>query len=153
MKYAQSIQRSKNISAATIVPTHVILHHTSGSYTGSVSWCLDPISKVSYHCIVARDGRRTVLAAPYARAWHAGKSSWQGCPDCNSYALGLAWEGDTYQNPLSEDAIASAAEYLRPILKDYKIPPANIIRHADVAPGRKDDCSPAAREALLSYLP
>ena len=151
--YPQTHRRTPNISPGrNITPTHIILHHTSGAYAGSVSWCLDPISKVSYHCIVARNGKRTVLAPPTARTWHAGVSSWQGRPNCNNYALGLAWEGDTYATPLSEDALLSAGEYLLPILEDYDIPLKNILRHEDIAPGRKDDCSPAAQSALLSAL-
>ena len=151
--YQQTNRHTPNISPGrTIYPTHIILHHTSGSYTGSVSWCLDPISKVSYHCIIARNGKRTVLAPPTARTWHAGVSSWQGRKNCNDYAIGLAWEGDTYQTPLSDDAILSAVEYLLPILEDLDIPLKNIIRHEDIAPGRKDDCSPAAQSALLAAL-
>lgn len=151
--YQQTNRRTPNISPGRrIHPSHIILHHTSGSYTGSVSWCLDPVSKVSYHCIIARTGKRTVLAPPTARTWHAGVSSWQGRPNCNNFSLGLAWEGDTYQTPLSEDALLSAVEYLLPILEDYDIPLKNILRHEDIAPGRKDDCSPAAQSALLSAL-
>jgi len=113
---------------------------------------MDPVSKVSYHCIIARNGKRTVLALPNQRTWHAGVSSWQGRKDANTFSVGMAWEGDTYQMPLSEDAILSAVEYLLPILDEYHIPLSNIIRHADIAPGRKDDCSPAAHAALLAAL-
>jgi N-acetyl-anhydromuramyl-L-alanine amidase AmpD len=151
--YPQTNRRTPNVSVGrTIRPTHIVLHHTSGAYAGSVSWCMDPISKVSYHCIVARNGKRTVLAPPTARAWHAGVSSWQGRRDCNSFSIGLAWEGDTYTTPLSEDAILSAVEYLLPILDQFDIPLTHIVRHADIAPGRKDDCSPAAQSALLAAL-
>lgn len=151
--YQQTNRHTPNISPGrTIYPTHIILHHSSGSYNGSVSWCLDPISKVSYHCIIARNGKRTVLAPPTARTWHAGVSSWQGRKNCNDFSIGVSWEGDTYTTPLSEDAILSAVEYLLPILEDFDIPLKNIIRHEDIAPGRKDDCSPAAQSALLAAL-
>jgi N-acetyl-anhydromuramyl-L-alanine amidase AmpD len=151
--YPQTNRKTPNVSAGRVIkPTHVVLHHSSGAYAGSVSWCMDPVSKVSYHCIIARNGKRTVLALPSQRTWHAGVSSWQGRKDANSFAIGLAWEGDTYQVPLSEDAILSAVEYLLPILDEYHIPLSNIIRHADIAPGRKDDCSPAAHAALLAAL-
>jgi N-acetyl-anhydromuramyl-L-alanine amidase AmpD len=151
--YQQTNRRSPNISTGRVIkPTHIILHHTSGAYAGSVSWCSDPASKVSYHCIIARNGKRTVLALPTQRTWHAGVSSWQGRKDANSYSVGLAWEGDTYTTPLSEDALLSAVEYLLPILRENNIPLANILRHADVSPGRKDDCSPAAHAALLAAL-
>jgi N-acetyl-anhydromuramyl-L-alanine amidase AmpD len=151
--YQQTNKRTPNISAGRVIkPTHVILHHTSGAYAGSVSWCCDPVSKVSYHCILARNGKRTVLALPTQRTWHAGVSSWQGRKDANSFSVGMAWEGDTYTTPLSEDALLSAVEYLLPILRENNIPLANILRHADVSPGRKDDCSPAAHAALLAAL-
>jgi N-acetyl-anhydromuramyl-L-alanine amidase AmpD len=151
--YPQTNRKTPNVSAGRVIkPTHIVLHHSSGAYAGSVSWCMDPVSKVSYHCIVARNGKRTVLATPSQRTWHAGVSSWQGRKDANTYSIGMAWEGDTYQTPLSEDAILSAVEYLLPILDEYHIPLANIIRHADVSPGRKDDCSPAAHSALIAAL-
>jgi N-acetyl-anhydromuramyl-L-alanine amidase AmpD len=151
--YPQTNRKTPNVSAGRVIkPTHIVLHHSSGAYAGSVSWCMDPVSKVSYHCIVARNGKRTVLATPSQRTWHAGVSSWQGRKDANSFSIGLAWEGDTYQVPLSEDAILSAVEYLLPLLDEYHIPLSNIIRHADIAPGRKDDCSPAAQAALIAAL-
>jgi N-acetyl-anhydromuramyl-L-alanine amidase AmpD len=151
--YQQTNKHSPNISAGRVIhPTHIVLHHTSGAYAGSVAWCMNPQSKVSYHCIIARNGKRTVLALPTQRTWHAGVSEWKGRKDANSFSVGLAWEGDTYQTPLSEDAILSAVEYLLPILEDHKIPLSHILRHADVAPGRKNDCSPAAHAALLAAL-
>jgi N-acetyl-anhydromuramyl-L-alanine amidase AmpD len=151
--YQQTNKRTPNISAGRVIkPTHIVLHHTSGAYAGSVSWCCDPASKVSYNCIIARNGKRTVLALPTQRTWHAGVSSWQGRKDANSWSVGMAWEGDTYSTPLSEDALLSAVEYLLPILRENNIPLTNILRHADVAPGRKDDCSPAAHAALLAAL-
>jgi N-acetyl-anhydromuramyl-L-alanine amidase AmpD len=151
--YQQTNKKTPNISTGRVIkPTHVVLHHTSGAYAGSVAWCMNPASKVSYHCIIARNGKRTTLALPTQRTWHAGVSSWQGRKDVNSFSIGLAWEGDTYQTPLSEDALLSAVEYLLPILREHHIPLANILRHADIAPGRKDDCSPAAHAALLAAL-
>jgi N-acetyl-anhydromuramyl-L-alanine amidase AmpD len=151
--YQQTNKKTPNISAGRVIkPTHVILHHTSGAYAGSVSWCMNPQSKVSYHCIIARNGKRTVLALPTQRTWHAGVSEWKGRRDANSWSIGLAWEGDTYQTPLCEDAILSAVEYLLLILEDHKIPLSHILRHADIAPGRKNDCSPAAHAALLAAL-
>ena len=151
--YQQTNKRTPNISAGRVIkPSHVIIHHTSGAYAGSVAWCTDPVSKVSYHCIIARNGKRTVLALPNQRTWHAGVSEWQGRKDANTWSVGMAWEGDTYQTPLSEDALLSAVEYLLPIIRENHIPLSNILRHADVSPGRKDDCSPAAHAALLAAL-
>lgn len=151
--YHQTNKRTPNLSPARVIkPTHIIVHHTDGHYAGSVSWCMDPASRVSYHCIISQLGKRTALALPTQRTWHAGKSSWQGRPDANSWSIGVAFEGNTYTSPPSPAAILSAVEYLLPIIEDHKIPLKNILRHADVSPGRKDDCSPAAHLALLTAL-
>jgi N-acetyl-anhydromuramyl-L-alanine amidase AmpD len=131
-----------NKSSRPITPSMIVLHHTSGSYNGSVSWCMNPGSKVSYHVIIARNGNRTVLADDTARCWHAGISSWQGVPDCNSYSLGVAWDGNTYSNPLAEDAMESALEYLVPRMKRWHIPMSRVVTHQQVSPGRKNDISP-----------
>ena len=131
-----------NKSKRTIIPTMLVLHHTSGSYNGSVSWCMNPQSKVSYHCIIARDGKRTIRADDTARCWHAGISSWQGVPDCNSYSIGVAWEGNTYDYPLGEAAMESALQYIVPRLKKWHIPLDRVVTHQQIAPTRKNDISP-----------
>jgi N-acetylmuramoyl-L-alanine amidase len=150
--YDERRLNTPNKSLRTITPTMLVLHHTSGSYNGSVDWCMRPESKVSYHCIIARDGKRTVLADDNARCWHAGVSSWQGVPDCNSYSIGVAWEGDTYSNPLGEDAMASAIEYIAPRMKRWHIPLNRVVTHQDIAPRRKNDISPADAARFKSRL-
>jgi N-acetyl-anhydromuramyl-L-alanine amidase AmpD len=71
-----------------IIPEAVVLHHSDGSYRGGVEWIANPASKVSYHVLIARDGRRTVFCQDTERAWHAGKSNWFGRQDLNSGASG-----------------------------------------------------------------
>lgn len=147
--YKETRKHTPNVTPRKkILPTHILLHHTSGPYAGSVAWCIDPKSRVSYHCIVSNTGKRTVLAEPTMRTWHAGISEWKGRKNCNDFCVGLAFEGDTYVNPPSEDALMSAAEYLEPIMAEFDIPVRNIIRHADVAPRRKNDCSVQALDAM-----
>ena len=151
--YQQTIKQTPNVSAGRkIKPTHIIVHHSSGAYAGSVAWCCNPASKVSYHCIIARDGKRTILADATQRTWHAGVSSLNGKKDANSWSVGVSWEGDTHITPISEDAILSAVEYLIPIMDEFDIPVKNVLRHADIAPGRKDDCSPQAHAILTKTL-
>ena len=135
-----------------ITPRAIVLHHTAGSYAGSVSWCMDPISKVSYHAIVAKTGRRTVLADPDERTWHAGISSWRGRRDLNSWAIGAAFEGDTYKRTLGQDEMSSMAEYLQPVMKAYNLTVADVTDHRTVSPGRKDDLAPAELARFKSYL-
>jgi N-acetyl-anhydromuramyl-L-alanine amidase AmpD len=151
--YKETRKHTPNVTPRKkILPTHILLHHTSGPYAGSVSWCMDPVSRVSYHCIVSQAGKRAVLVAPTMRAWHAGISEWKGRKNCNDFCVGVAFEGDTYTNPPSEDALMSMAEYLTPIMQEFDIPVRNIIRHADVAPGRKNDCSLQALDAMRTIM-
>jgi N-acetyl-anhydromuramyl-L-alanine amidase AmpD len=125
-----------------IKPEAVVLHHSDGSYRGGVEWIASPASKVSYHVLIARDGRRTVFCQDTERAWHAGKSNWMGRQDLNSWSLGLAWEGNTYDYPLGEDAMASAIEWLGPRMKKWGIDLNMVVTHQQVAPTRKTDISP-----------
>lgn len=113
---------------------------------------MNPASKVSYHCIVAKDARRTVLADPDERTWHAGKSSWHGRRDLNSWSIGAAFEGDTNQRQLGEDEMASMADYLLPIMERYGLTLADVTDHRTVAPGRKDDLAPAELARFKTHL-
>jgi len=152
-KYPEKILNSPNVTKGRrITPKAIVLHHTAGSYAGSVAWCADPASRVSYHCIVAKDGRRTVLADPDERAWHAGKSSWRGRRDLNSWSVGAAFEGDTYERELGEAEMASMADYLLPIMQRYGLTLADVTDHRTVSPGRKDDLAPRELARFKAYL-
>jgi len=107
---------------------------------------------VSYHAIVAKDGKRTVLADPDERAWHAGKSTWRGRRDLNSWSVGAAFEGDTNQRELGEEEMASMADYLLPIMQRYGLKLADVTDHRTVAPGRKDDLKPTELARFKAYL-
>jgi N-acetyl-anhydromuramyl-L-alanine amidase AmpD len=151
--YPEKLLNSPNVTRGKrIKPKAIVLHHTSGSYAGSVAWCMNPASKVSYHCIVARDGRRSTLADPDERAWHAGVSSWRGKRDLNSWSIGAAFEGDTYKRPLGEDEMASMAEYLVPLMKQYNLALGDVTDHRTVSPGRKDDLKPSELARFKTYL-
>lgn len=152
-KFSEKQLNTPNVTKGRkIVPKAIVLHHTAGSYAGSVAWCADPASRVSYHAIVAKDGRRTVLADPDERAWHAGKSSWRGRRDLNSWSVGAAFEGDTNTRTLGEDEMASMAEYLIPIMRQYGLTLADVTDHRTVAPGRKDDLKPSELARFKGYL-
>jgi len=151
--YPEKLLNSPNVSSGKrIKPKAIVLHHTSGTYAGSVAWCMNPASKVSYHCIVAKDGRRSTLADPDERAWHAGRSEWRGRRDLNSWSIGAAFEGDTYKRPLGEDEMASMAEYLAPLMKLYRLTLDDVTDHRTVAPGRKDDLNPTEFARFKKYL-
>jgi N-acetyl-anhydromuramyl-L-alanine amidase AmpD len=151
--YPEKLLNTPNVSRGRrITPKAIVLHHTSGSYAGSVAWCMNPASRVSYHCIVAKDGRRSTLADPDERTWHAGVSSWRGKRDLNSWSIGAAFEGDSYKRPLSEDEMASMCEYLEPLIKLYRLTLNDVTDHRTVSPGRKDDLNPVELARFKEYL-
>ncbi len=151
--YPEKLLNTPNVSQGRrIAPKAIVLHHTSGSYAGSVAWCMNPASRVSYHCIVAKDGRRSTLADPDERTWHAGVSSWRGKRDLNSWSIGAAFEGDSYKRPLGEDEMASMAEYLEPLMRLYRLTLDDVTDHRTVSPGRKDDLNPVEFTRFKKYL-
>jgi N-acetyl-anhydromuramyl-L-alanine amidase AmpD len=117
-----------------------------------VSWIRNPKSRVSYHVLVAQDGRRTVFANPTQRTWHAGKSEWMGRKDLNSWSIGASFEGDTNTEPLTLAAMESMAEYLVPLIKKYGLTLNSLTDHRTVSPGRKDDLNPKELARFKSYL-
>lgn len=129
-----------------------MLHHSGGTYAGGVSWIKNPESRVSYHVIVAPDGRRTVFAAPTQRTWHAGKSSWHGRGDLNSWAVGASFAGDSYANQLTTAAMESMAEYLVPLMREHGLKLADVTDHRTVSPGRKDDLKPSEFARFKAFL-
>ncbi len=152
MTYDERKVSTPNKGSNVIIPQAVVLHHSDGSYRGGCEWISNPASKVSYHVLIARDGRRTVFANDTERAWHAGRSNWMGRGDLNSWSLGLAWEGNTYDYPLGDDAMASAIEWLAPRLRKWGIPMSMVVTHQQVSPSRKTDISPGDAARFRSKL-
>ena len=130
----------------------IVLHHTAGSYLGSVSWCLDPKSKVSYHCIVDLNGDRTILANDTDRCWHSGKSSFNGKKDCNSFMLGIAVSGDTNKRRLTDFEVDSVAKWCVNKIKVYKFSIDMITTHREISPGRKNDVSIEAEKQIKDQI-
>ena len=141
-----------NKSQRKIKPEAILLHHSGGSYNGGVSWIRNPASKVSYHCLIARDGKRAVFGEDTDRTWHAGVSSWKGRKDLNSWSIGVSWEGDTYTYPLGEDAIESALDFIVPRMKKWGIPVKLVLDHRMVSGPRKNDIAPSQYGVFIERL-
>jgi AmpD protein len=156
--FTEETLQSPNITKGrAIVPQGVVFHHTCGTWEGDRSWLLSPASKVSYHCIINRDGSRRVFAQDNQRAWHAGVSSWKGRSNCNDFMLGIAFTGDTYPDRqfgrlLSSVEIRSALDWLAPRIQKYVLKFDMITDHRNISPGRKDDLNPSEWLKLKSRI-
>jgi hypothetical protein len=160
-KYSETVKLSNQTNGSfsqKIRPEAIVLHHTGGNYAGSIDWT-NRIHDTkgnrlyaSYHCIIARDGRRIITNEDDNRAYHAGISNFKGRTSLNMWSLGVAWERDTYSEPLSDAAIESALEYILPRMLKWRITPDWVTDHRTVSPGRKNDISPKEYERFMKIL-
>jgi N-acetylmuramoyl-L-alanine amidase len=126
-----------------LAPDCLILHYT-GMVTGEAAeaWLCNPESEVSSHYLVHEDGRIVQMVREADRAWHAGKGSWRGRSDVNSFSIGIEIENagpleDFPEFPVRQ--IEVVAEVCRDICARHGIPPERVLAHSDIAPGRKID--------------
>jgi N-acetyl-anhydromuramoyl-L-alanine amidase len=99
--------------------------------------------RVSSHVVVARDGAVTQYVAFTERAWHAGKSIYQGREACNDFSVGVELEG-TDTLPYEPAQYVALAEIVAALCAAYpRLSPDRLVGHSDIAPGRKTDPGPA----------
>jgi len=120
-------------------PNFVILHHTAQKSTDqTIRTFIVKHSEVSAHYVVGRDGQIVQMVNDLLRANHAGVGKWGNTTDLNSSSIGIEIDNDGFE-PYSESQIKSLMILLSTLKKRYKIPTANFIGHADIAPSRKPD--------------
>lgn len=122
-------------------PNLVIIHHTSDETLAETLRALtSPSSQVSAHYLIGRDGQIVQLVDERDRAWHAGVSWWGGFTDINSASIGIELDNNGHE-PYADMQIEALLKLLADLRERYRIPMANYVGHADVAPGRKVDPS------------
>lgn len=138
-------------------PVAIVLHVTEGKFEGSLSWCLDPKSQVSYHYIVNRNGDIYKLVEETDTAWSQGlvkNSKWPllaNGSNPNEYCISIAYAGFAEMGP-SIEQMSVIAILVRDISARWHIKldknfiiGHNIIRTDKICPGSKFDIN-----ALLS---
>jgi N-acetylmuramoyl-L-alanine amidase len=121
----------------------LIMHYT-GMESGEAAEALltDPKSEVSAHYLVYDDGRIVQMVPESERAWHAGKSFWQGETDINSCSVGIEIvnPGPLRNFPeFAERQIEAVIALSRDICTRHSIRPERVLAHSDIAPMRKID--------------
>ena len=120
-------------------PNYVILHHTAQDSIGQTLKTFTlPRTQVSAHYVVAKDGKIYHMLNDYMRAWHAGVAKWGNASDINSSSIGIEIDNNGFEK-FNDVQIASVLKLLGNLKKNYGIPTANFIAHADIAPKRKPD--------------
>lgn len=99
--------------------------------------------RVSSHVVVGRDGTVTQYVKFTERAWHAGKSVYQGRHACNDFSVGIELEG-TDTTPYEAAQYSALAEVVGALCAAYSsLSPQRLVGHSDISPGRKTDPGPA----------
>ena len=128
--------------AGGLAPDMIILHYTGmPTAEGALDWLCREESQVSCHYLVYEDGRVDQLVPERRRAWHAGKSIWQGEGDINSRSIGIeiANPGHPSLPDFPKAQIDSVVELCRDCGERWSIAPEKVLAHSDVAPIRKVD--------------
>jgi N-acetylmuramoyl-L-alanine amidase len=136
-------------------PLDALILHYTGMPTGEAALKLltSETGGVSCHYLVWEDGRIWQLVAENRRAWHAGKSFWQGETDLNSRSIGIEIihpghrgglpprpEKDDGGSPSYPDAqIEAVIALAQDICARHKISRNRVLAHSDIAPSRKID--------------
>lgn len=94
--------------------------------------------QVSAHLFIERDGTTTQFVNFDDRAWHAGRSSYLGVPECNDYSIGIELEGDDYSE-FAEAQYIALAKIIAAIYQAYPKTRNHLAGHSDIARGRKTD--------------
>ncbi|HRI23223.1 MAG TPA: N-acetylmuramoyl-L-alanine amidase [Ferruginibacter sp.] len=120
-------------------PNFVIIHHTAQNACDTTLRTFTlPRTQVSAHYVICKDGTVHHMLNDYLRAWHAGAGRWGNLTDVNSSSIGIELDNNGFE-PFSEAQISSLLQVLKMLKKNYSIPTANFIGHADIAPSRKVD--------------
>lgn len=124
-------------------PGILLLHYTGmASAVSAMEWLCNPSSNVSCHYLVDEAGAITQMVEEDRRAWHAGVSSWAGQTDINSRSIGIEIHNPGHERgypDFTEPQMKAVEALCLDILARHDIPPARVLAHSDVAPGRKID--------------
>ncbi len=120
------------------------LHYVKALFMNKLDWQAHPYfqtiegAEVSAHLFIERDGTITQFANFNERAWHAGRSSYLGRPECNDYSIGIELEGSDF-TPFTDMQYEVLAEVITALYKAYPKTRRHLTGHSDIAPNRKTD--------------
>lgn len=149
----------------------LVMHYTAIDYEKSMRALVDE-GGLSSHYLLPESGDSSYphdkleiiqLVDESDRAWHAGRSYWQGREDLNDHSIGIeivnvptchipehsspAMQNDASKLCIYPDYDAKQIELLITLSKDIlkrnpDIGPTQIVGHSDIAPSRKNDPGP-----------
>ena len=122
---------------------YIIIHYSAiKSYEEALSHLSERKNKVSSHFFINKSGAIFYLVDVINRAWHAGRSYWQGIIDINSESIGIEMDNSGHHYDFENytpKQINSLIQLLKYISKKFNINKQNILGHSDISPYRKID--------------
>jgi N-acetylmuramoyl-L-alanine amidase len=135
-------------------PRLIVLHADGAkSAASSINWIMNPVSDVSYHAIIERNGSITQLVPDEAKAWHAGVSMYAGVPGVNDYSIGICLSNrNDGLEPYTPQAVQQAVELVAAKMRRWAIGLDAITTHEAIARpmGRKSD--PGVQFPLAQFI-
>jgi hypothetical protein len=135
-------------------PRLLVIHSTAGSYPGDYGWLRaggSASAPVSIHYYIRKTGDIVRFVDEGNSAYHCGASSWvidgvqrsgsmYGLATLNWLSIGIELENrNTGKDAYPEAQIAACVALSQWIVGRYGIPESQLVRHLDIAPGRKTD--------------
>ena len=121
----------------------VVLHYTGmPSADAAIERLRQPEAAVSCHYLIDEDGQILRMVDERYRAWHAGKSCWQGRSGLNDVSIGVEIVNPGHEwgyRHFPDPQMASVQDLVADILKRRQIVPKRVVAHSDIAPSRKLD--------------
>lgn len=126
----------------TLIDT-IILHYTGMvSLEAALERMCDARCEVSAHYCVDENGDIYQLVEDESRAWHAGKSFWQGRDNLNNNSIGIEIVNTGHEfgyKPFADAQMQAVLELLKKLFKAHNINKKRVLGHSDIAPDRKED--------------
>ncbi len=114
------------------------MHHTGqGEDLNLVNYLATNPAQVSCHYVVTTTGIVYQIADDIRCTWHAGLSARDGKKDINNYGIGIEIVSDGYT--FTNEQKISVRKLVSHLMSTHNRLPQHIIRHKDIAPGRKRD--------------
>ena len=111
-------------------------------FTNSLDYSADPYFeqlrdlRVSSHFVIRRDGQLLQFVSTLQRAWHAGRSVFEGRSGCNDFSIGIELEGSDY-DPFTEAQYHCLTQLTNALR--HTTPLHAVTGHQHIAAGRKTD--------------
>lgn len=128
---------SKNTSGDIREHKFLVIHQDFGHWEGTTSWITTQTKvPVSYHLFISKTGEVRQFVDLNKRAYHAGVSSWKGYSSLNQWGIGVCFQ-NLANEPYTDAQINKGIEVCKLLMDHYNY--EDILRHKDIAPGRKTD--------------